>query len=114
MAAIPLNKFRTLTHTLTKGASVGIYTCPAGVSALIIYGNVSNVGGGTSVTSFSVYHSRSSVDTPIIEKAQIPSQDAMSFLDGRLVLETGDILKIKSEDEDGTQRLIISILENAK
>jgi len=38
----------------------------------------------------------------------------MSFLDGRLVLETGDILKIKSEDEDGTQRLIISILENAK
>lgn len=113
MAAIPLNKFRTLTHTLTT-SSVGIYTCPAGVSALIIYGNVANVGGGTSVTEFSVFHSRSSVDTPIVEKGRIPNQDAMSFLDGRLVLETGDILKIKSEDEDGTQKVIISILENAK
>ena len=91
MAAIPLNKFRTLTHTLTT-SSVGIYTCPAGVASLIIYGNVANVGSGTSVTSFSVFHSRDSVDTPIIEKAQIPSQDAMSFLDGRLVLETGHIL----------------------
>ena len=113
MAAIPLNKFRTLTHTLTT-SSVGIYTCPAGVSALIIYGNVANVGSGTSVTEFSVFHSRSSVDTPIVEKGRIPNQDSMSFLDGRLVLETGDILKIKSEDEDGTQKVIISILENAK
>tara|TARA_B100001778_G_scaffold299470_1_gene274262 strand:- start:5116 stop:5232 length:117 start_codon:yes stop_codon:yes gene_type:complete len=38
----------------------------------------------------------------------------MSIIEGRLVLETGDILKIKSEDRDGTQKIIISILENAK
>ena len=112
MAVIPLNKFKTVTHTLTTG-SVGIYTCPAGVSALVIYGNVANVGTSSSVTSFSVYHSRDSVDTPIIELGRIPHQDAMSFLDGRLVLETGDVLKIQG-DFLNTQKCIVSILENAK
>ena len=38
----------------------------------------------------------------------------MSFIEGRLVLETADILKVKSEDRDGTPKIIISILENAK
>ena len=112
MAVIPLNKFKTVTHTLTTG-SVGIYTCPAGVSALVIYGNVANVGTSSSVTSFSVYHSRDSVDTPIIELGRIPHKDSMSFIDGRLVLETGDILKIKG-DFNNTQKCIVSILENAK
>ena len=54
MAAIPLNRFKTVTHTLTTG-KVGIYTCPAGVSSLVIYGNVANVGTSSSVTAFSVY-----------------------------------------------------------
>lgn len=113
MAVIPLNRFKTLTHTLTSSA-VGIYTCPAGVSALIIYGNVSNIGTGTSVTQFSAFHSRSSVDTEIVSKASIPSDDAMSFIQGRLVLETGDILKIQSNGDPDVMKVIISILENAK
>ena len=112
MAASPLNRFKTVTHTLTTN-SVGIYTCPAGVSSLVIYGNVANVGSSSSVTSFSVYHSRDSVDTPIIELGRVPHQDAMSFIDGRLVLETGDILKIKG-DFLNTQKCIVSVLENAK
>ena len=112
MAAIPLNKFRTITHTLTS-SSVGIYTCPPGVAALIIYGNVANVGTGTSVTEFTVFYSRDSVDTPIIEDARIPSQDSMAFIDGRLVLETGDILKIQGGTIN-TMKCIISVLENAK
>ena len=112
MAAIPLNKFKTVTHTLTT-AKVGIYTCPPGVSSLIIYGNVANVGTSSSVTSFSVYHSRGAVDTPVVELARIPHQDAMSFLDGRLVLEVGDVLKIQG-DFLNTQKCIVSILENAK
>ncbi|OUU63790.1 MAG: hypothetical protein CBC22_00195 [Alphaproteobacteria bacterium TMED62] len=113
MAVIPLNKFRTITHTLTSSA-VGIYTCPAGVSSLIIYGNVSNIGTGTSVTQFSAFHSRSSVDTEIVSKASIPSDDAMNFIQGRLVLETGDILKIQSNGDPDVMKVIISILENAK
>ena len=112
MAAIPLNKFKTVTHTLTT-AKVGIYTCPPGVSSLVIYGNVANVGTSSSVTSFSVYHSRGAVDTPIIENGRVPHQDAMSFLDGRLALEVGDVLKIKG-DFLNTQKCIVSVLENAK
>jgi hypothetical protein len=112
MAAIPLNKFKTITHTLSTSA-VGIYTCPPGVSALLIYGNVANVGSGTSVTSFTAYHSRSGTDTEIINLGRIPSQDSMSFIDGRLVLEVGDILKIKG-DFSNTMKCIISVLENAK
>lgn len=112
MAAIPLNKFRTITHSLTDTA-VGIYTCPPGVASLLIYGNVSNVGQGSSVTSFSVCHRRGGEDTEVVRDARIPHQDAMSFLDGRLALETGDILTIKG-DANNTMKCIISILENAK
>ena len=65
MAAIPLNRFRSYTHTVTVNA-VGIYTCPPGVASLVIYGNVANVGTMSSVTQFSVFHSRNSVDTPIV------------------------------------------------
>tara|TARA_B100000902_G_scaffold30321_1_gene36314 strand:+ start:13889 stop:14227 length:339 start_codon:yes stop_codon:yes gene_type:complete len=112
MAAIPLNKFRTITHTITD-AAVGIYTCPPGVAALVIYGNVANIGQGSSVTSFTVKHSRESVDTELVRSARVPHQDAMSFIDGRLVMETGDILKIEG-DQNNTMKCIISILENAK
>jgi len=112
MAAIPLNRFKTITHTLTTSA-VGIYTCPPGVAALIIYGNVSNVGSGSSVRNFTVQHSRNSVDTSIVSSIGVPASDAMSFIEGRLVLETGDILKI-SADVNNTMEGIISVLENAK
>ncbi len=112
MAAIPLNRFKTITHTLTTSA-VGIYTCPPGVAALIIYGNVSNVGSSSSVREFTVSHSRNSVDTEIVKSIKVPHQDAMSFIEGRLVLETGDILKI-SADVNNTMKGIISVLENAK
>ena len=112
MAAIPLNKFKTVTHVLT-GGKVGIYTCPAGVASLIIYGNVVNVGTSSSVTQFCVYHSRGGTDTPIVKDFRIPHQDSASFIDGRLVLETGDILKIKGDIPD-TQKCVVSILENAK
>ena len=112
MAAIPLNRFKTITHTLTTSA-VGIYTCPPGVAALIIYGNVSNVGSSSSVRTFTVQHSRNSVDTEIVSNIAVPASDAMSFIEGRLVLETGDILKI-SADVNNTMKGIISVLENAK
>ena len=112
MAAIPLNKFRTITHVVTD-AAVGIYTCAPGVASLLIYGNVSNVGQGSSVTTFTVAHKRGSVDTEVVRDARIPHQDAMSFLDGRLALETGDILTIKGNEND-TMKCIISVLENAK
>ena len=112
MAAIPLNRFKTITHTLTTSA-VGIYTCPPGVAALIIYGNVSNVGSGSSVRNFTVQHSRNSVDTSIVSSIGVPASDAMSFIEGRLVLETGDILKINADVND-TMKGIISVLENAK
>ena len=112
MAAIPLNRFRTITHTVTQSA-VGIYTCPPGVASLIIYGNVSNVGQGSSITSFTVKHTRDAVDTEIVSDARIPHQDAMNFIDGRLVLETGDILKIEGS-QNNDMKCIISILENAK
>jgi|TARA_Y100001970_G_scaffold12473_1_gene14235 hypothetical protein len=112
MAAAPTNQFKTVTHTLTTNA-VGIYTCPAGVSALVIYGNVANVGASSSVTAFTASLSRDSVDTPIVQLGRIPHQDSMTFIEGRLALEPGDILKI-SGDVANTQKCIVSILENAK
>ena len=112
MAAIPLNRFKTITPHTHNFCSWYI-PCPPGVAALVIYGNVSNVGSGSSVRTFSVLHSRNSVDTEIVSGIGVPASDAMSFIEGRLVLETGDILKI-SADVNNTMKGIISVLENAK
>jgi hypothetical protein len=118
MAKIALNKFRTIRVGLTT-EMVGIYTCPIGVSSIVILSQITNVSSGNTIGTYKVtaIHSRGT-ETPsdykIANEASIPPNDSFNLTpDGRLVLETNDIIKIKS-DENNVLELVLSVLETAK
>lgn len=115
MAAVPLNKFRTIRSKLTTNL-VGIYTCPIGVSAIITLCNVTNVTTGAGASSYTVtgIHSRGTSGFKFANQEEIPPYDSMNmFPDGRLALETNDVLYFSSDSNDKLD-LVISILETAK
>lgn len=117
MAAVALNKFRTIRVGITT-EMVGIYTCPIGVASIIILAQVTNIGTGSSVHTVSAVHSRTSTqdtgDYKFANNFQVPPDDSAVLIpDGRLALETNDVLKIQGS-ENGVLELVLSVLETAK
>jgi len=114
MAAIALNKFRTLRVGITTTLEA-IYTCPIGVATVVILSQVTNVSDG--VYTVTAVHSRDSegiADYKFANDVKVPPNDSVSLItDGRLVLETNDVLKIQANSNDKLE-LILSILETAK
>jgi hypothetical protein len=121
MAAIALNKFRTIRVGLTT-EMVGIYTCPIGVAGIVVLSQVTNVSTGSSTFNVSAVHSRDLTLQPLEVKSDykfannvpIPPNDSFALIsDGRLALETYDIIKVQAS-ENGVLELILSVLETAK
>lgn len=115
MAAVALNSFKTIRKNITT-QSVGIYTCPVGVSAIVLLAQVTNLTNDT-VAQVTAIHSRptdSTVDYKFSNGAYIPPNDSMNLVpDGRLILETNDSIKVFS-DVDDQLNIVLSILETAK
>lgn len=118
MAIAPLNKFLTIAVPVAPGEQL-IYTTPTGVSAIVLYAQVSNVGIGGTYPSITFTHRRKSTgsrtfgnirDTRIIRDAEIPPNDSLILIDGRLILERSATL-IDSIFIQGTQSGIVSITD---
>ena len=95
MAIAPLNKFLTIAVPVAPGIQE-LYKAPVGTSAIVLYAQVSNVGIGQSYPSVTFTHRRTSVATRtagnvrnnrLIKDGEIPPNDALILVDGRLVLE---------------------------
>jgi len=95
MAVAPLNKFLTIAIPVAPGEQT-IYTAPTGTSAIVLFAQVSNVGIGQSYPSVTFTHRRTSVATRtsgnvrnnrLIKDGEVPPNDAIILVDGRLVLE---------------------------
>ena len=121
MAAIALNKFRTIRTRITED-SVGIYTCPIGVASIVINWQVTNVSTGDSigVATVTAIHARDPdpvtgvVSFRLANGVPIPQNDGYNVVgDGRLALETNDVLFI-SASEDWKLEGVLSVLETAK
>ena len=121
MAAIALNKFRTIRTRITQD-SVGIYTCPIGVASIVINWQITNVSTGSSigVATVTAVHARDPdpitgvVSFKLASGVPIPQNDGYNVVgDGRLALETNDVLFI-SASEDWKLEGILSVLETAK
>jgi hypothetical protein len=100
MAVAPLNKFITIAVPVSPGEQT-VYTAPTGVSAIVLYASVANVGVGTYPT-VTFTHRRVSTasktagntrDTRLIKNGEIPPQDSLIIVDGRLVLERSALRK---------------------
>ncbi len=95
MAVAPLNKFLTFAVPVAPGEQT-IYKAPVGTSAIVLYAQVANVGIGDSFPAVTFTHRRTSVATRtrgnvrnnrIIKDGEIPPNDSLILVDGRLVLE---------------------------
>jgi hypothetical protein len=109
MAQLALNRFQTETLEITDSEQT-VYTTPTGYTAIILYAHVTNVG--VTVETFTMSHVRSGTATEIIKDASVPVSDAYVPLDGKLVLETSDSIKIVAS-ANSSLKLILSILETA-
>lgn len=116
MASIALNTFKTIRAGITTN-NVGIYTCPIGVATVILLTQVTNVSSGSTTYTVTAIHSRSSEpqeDYKFSNAVLVPPNDSVNLLpDGKLVMETGDIIKISS-NANNQLNIILSVLETAK
>jgi len=91
MAIAPVNKFISVMVPVAPGLQK-LYEVPTGTSALVLYAQVANVGVGTypTVTFFQRRESRSTGltrDIRVIKDVEIPPNDGVILVDGRMVLE---------------------------
>lgn len=107
--AIAINIFKTVTAKLTTSAST-VYTAPAGYSAVVLLAQVSNTGA--SAVSVSASHLRSGNHTNILTDGELPTNDSMNLLFGKLILQTGDGFSVSASANDSAE-LILSVLETA-
>jgi hypothetical protein len=99
MAVAPLNKFLTIAVPVAPGEQT-VYTTPTGVSAIVLYAQVANVGVNT-FPSVTLTHRRKSTSARtagntrnirLIKDAEIPPNDSLVIVDGRLVLEKSAVI----------------------
>jgi len=105
--AAALNNFRTTLVDLTTTTG-NVYTPPLGYATVVLMAQVSNNGANTIQISAGIF--RSSTYTSLINNASVPTDDAISVLTGRLILNYGDILQFTSSDDTSAQ-LVLSYLE---
>ena len=92
MAIAPVNKFVSIAVPVSPGLQK-LYEVPTGTSALLLYTQVANVGIGTTYPTVTFIQKRTSRSTGntrdirVIKDAEIPPNDAVILIDGRLVLE---------------------------
>lgn len=115
MAVAPLNKFLTIAVPVAPGEQT-VYTTPTGISAIVLYAQVSNVGVNT-YPSITFTHRRKSTasrtfgntrNIRIIKGGEVPPNDSLIIIDGRLVLERTAVVQ-DSIVIEGTQSGIVSV-----
>jgi len=115
MAAVALNSFKTIRKELTT-SSVGIYTCPVGVAAIVILAQVTNLTSDTT-SQITAIHSRPGeipADYKFANNSFVPPNDSINLVpDGRLALETNDVIKVEAS-ANNELNIVLSILETAK
>jgi len=104
-----LNIFKTITANVTT-SSTSIYTAPTGYSTVVLLAQVSNIGASSITVSSD--HVRSGNPTNIITATPLPVADAVTLLTGKLILQTGDSIRISASANNSAQ-LLLSILETA-
>lgn len=107
---IPLNTFKTIAIPITTSANT-VYTCPAGVTTVVLLAQVSNIHNANTIT-VTASHVRGANVTRLVANTSVPINDAANMLLGKLVLEVGDGFQI-SASENTAAELALSILETA-
>ena len=104
------NTFKRKTSNGIGTAYTTVYTVPADTTAVIIGGLVSNTDASTTLTTTVIVNdgtndlNMTGTDTPV------PSGTALSFIDGKVVMQTGDVLKAKGSVASKLD-VVLSVME---
>jgi len=119
--ATPLNQFKTKTYIIqdkdateavkARGTDV-VYTVPAGVSAIILMAQISNIANDATYDVNFVHHDvGTDTSTYLVKEFGVQSNDAVSPLTGKLVVQEGNQIAIWADQADKLE-LTLSFLES--
>ena len=106
-----LNVFKTVAEEVTTSSTV-IYTAPADYTAIVLMAHVSNVTSSAASITFSHTTSDGLTVTELLKDYLVPGNDATSATTGKLVIETGQKIKVSS-NTGSALKVVLSILESA-
>jgi hypothetical protein len=114
MAVAPVNKFLTIAVPVAPGEQT-VYSTPTGVSSIILYAQVANVGVNTYPTITFTHRRRTNKtgnirNIRVIKESEIPPNDSLIIVDGRLVLERTALIS-DSIVIQGTQTGIVTVTD---
>lgn len=128
--ATPLNAFKTKVWSLRdSAASQGklVYTVPAGITAIVLMAQISNVDSAERTCRFSFVHKDvgTGQETELVNKFPVLKNDAVSPLTGKLIVQEGNQILAYSHsigarqpgppgkgDTDDSLKLVLSYLES--
>lgn len=108
--ATPLNVFKTVTAEITD-TNETVYTSPTGNTGIVLMAQLSNITTEIGSVTFSHFRSSTNTGTELVKDFLIPGNDATSLITGKLIIESGDSIKIIAS-ENNKFKLVLSVLES--
>jgi hypothetical protein len=104
-----INIFRNITASLVTTTTV-LYTAPLAYSGIVLMAQISNITGGTVTTSVYVRDVNLTL-TSLVTNYQIPGNDSLGVLSGKLVLQPGQSV-VAIAAADNSLQMVMSVLES--
>jgi hypothetical protein len=98
------NTFKNYVASDVGTAPNTVYTVPAATTSVMIGCNIANK------TTAAIYVDVQLGSTYLVKGAPIPSGSALSVLDGKIIIETGETFVVTS-DADTSADVVLSVLE---
>ena len=108
--SIALNVFKTVTATITTSNST-VYTAPASYTGIILMAQITNITSSSANVTMT-YFDGVSTETELLKNFDVPGNDSVSGLTGKLVLQTGSSLKVVAS-ANSTFKIVLSVVESA-
>jgi ABC-type polysaccharide transport system permease subunit len=90
-----------------------IYTAPVGVTSIVLMAQVSNVDTASPADKWvTAAHYDGANSRYLVKQFVVPSNDAVSVLTGKLVLQTGQSIRMQAESNNFLE-VVLSILETS-
>ena len=98
------NTFKNYVSAAVGTSETTVYTVPSSTTAVIIGCNIANV------TSSQIKVTVKVADTHVVKEVPVPANSAISVLDGKIIAETTDTVKVTSNTAASAD-VIVSALE---
>lgn len=102
------NTFKNYLASSVGTSASTVYTVPGATTSVTIGMNIANITA--SQITVDAYITSGGTDYYVVKSAPIPSGSALSVLDGKIILEAADVVKVVS-DTASSADVVLSVLE---